>query len=111
MAWTENNSRRLGPVNAILAVDDRETLFWTPGEPHPITPGFRQNGYVETGAVLTAHDRIALVFGPPAGRGSDCGSVCRLVKRAAHVLECLSRRDESAVGEYSQALPVTVMRA
>ncbi len=64
LTWTEHNLRRLAPVDAILALDQRHSLLRPPGKPHAVGVVHSQHGNVKTGAVSSAHHRIPLKLFP-----------------------------------------------
>ena len=59
---------RLGPLDAVLALDQGDALLRSPGEPHAVGVALLENGDVEAGAEVAAEHRVLGRLHPAGGR-------------------------------------------
>src|SRR5262249_10142873 len=62
------DNHRLAPLDAILALDQRNAFLGSPGEPPAVGVTFLEHGDVEASSEIATEYRVLRVFHPASGR-------------------------------------------
>src|SRR5689334_23208291 len=67
VGWTQDDRRRVGPVDPVGAFDEGDAFAGTPGEVHAISVPLLQERNIEAGAQFPAQNGIIRELGPAGG--------------------------------------------